>query len=140
MTEVSRNLRHIFLTKIPPILKLEVGFFSDRNFFADFRKLDMFISPEVYFYKKKIGEPFWIIHHHHSSSFRPPLRGGCQERGVAVRWKRLRCTRLQHRTCKTSRGNFASHGLSAHGLSTERARLAEGILIFFSQKIPDFEN
>ena len=36
------------------------------------------------------------------------------------------CTRLQHRTCKTSRGNFASHGLSAHGLSTERARLAGG--------------
>merc|ERR1711951_293084 len=78
------------------------------------------------------------------------------ERGVAVRWIRLRCTRLQHRTCKTSRGNFASHGLSAHGLSTERARLAGGtslrswvqkkcllhgvILIFFFQKIPDFEN
>ena len=83
---------------------------------------------------------------------RPPLRGGCQERGVVVRWKRLRCTRLQHRTCKTSRGNFVSHGLSAHGLSTERARLAGGtslrswvqkkcllpgeILIFFSKKSP----
>ena len=71
MTKVPKDLRHIFFHKIPPILKLEVGFFSDRKkFFADFRKLDMFISPEVYFYKKKkkIGEPFWIIHHHHSSS------------------------------------------------------------------------
>jgi len=67
MTEVSRNLRNVFFHKIPPILKLEVGFFSDRKkFFADFRKLDMFISPEVYFYKKKIAEPFWIIIIHHS--------------------------------------------------------------------------
>ena len=56
----------------------------------------------------------------------PPLRGGCQARGVVVRCERLRCTRLQHRTCKTRRGHFASHGLSAHGLSTERARLAGG--------------
>ena len=62
----------------------------------------------------------------HSSSSLPPLRGGCQERGVVVRCERLRCTRLQHRTCKTRRGHFASHGLSAHGLSTERARLAGG--------------
>ena len=37
---------------------------------------------------------------------------------------RLRCTRLQHRTCKTSRGNFTSYGLGTHGFSTERARLA----------------
>ena len=85
MTEVSRNLRHIFLTKIPPILKLEVGFFSDRKkFFADFRKLDMFISPEVYFYKKKkkIGEPFWIIHSfiHSSSSFRLGVGSPRQDR------------------------------------------------------------
>ena len=80
----------------------------------------------------------------------PPLRGGCQERGVVVRCERLRCTRLQHRTCKTRRGHFASYGLSAHGLSTERARLAGGtslrswfqkkcllpawILIFFPKK------
>ena len=38
----------------------------------------------------------------------------------------LRCTRLQYRTCKTSRGHLASHGLGAHGFSTERARLAGG--------------
>ena len=47
----------------------------------------------------------------------PPLRGGCQERGVAVRWTRLRCTRLKHRTCKTSRRHLALHGLGAHGFT-----------------------
>ena len=34
MIEVSRILRNIFFPKIPPILKLEVGFFSDRKTFA----------------------------------------------------------------------------------------------------------
>ena len=28
MTEVSRNLRNIFLAKIPPIVKVEAGFLS----------------------------------------------------------------------------------------------------------------
>ena len=44
-------------------MELEVGFFSDRKrFFADFRKLTFFFSPELYFYKKKkkIREPLWI--------------------------------------------------------------------------------
>ena len=34
LTEVSRNLRKIFFRKIPPILKLEVGFSSDRKRFS----------------------------------------------------------------------------------------------------------
>ena len=34
MTEVSTILRNIFFPKIPLILKLEVGFFSDRKTFA----------------------------------------------------------------------------------------------------------
>ena len=34
MTDVSRTFRNIFSPKIPPILILEVGFFSDRNSFA----------------------------------------------------------------------------------------------------------
>ena len=107
----------------------------------------IFFLPELYFYKKnkKIRETFSGTHS------LPPLRGGCQGRGVVVRCERLRCTRLQHRTCKTRRGHFASHGLSAHGLSTERARLAggtslrswfqkkcllpAGILIFFLKKV-----
>ena len=36
MTEVSRNLRNIFLAKIPLILKLEVGFFSTLKSFRIF--------------------------------------------------------------------------------------------------------
>ena len=35
----------------------------------------------------------------------PSLRGGCQGRGVVVSCTRRRCTRLWHRTCKTSRSN-----------------------------------
>ena len=34
MSEVSKDLRNIFFPKIPPILKLEVGFYSDRKTFA----------------------------------------------------------------------------------------------------------
>ena len=77
-------------------------------------------------------------------------------RGV-LRFILLRHTRLQHRTCKTSWGHFASLvrlgalGLCAHGLSTERARLAGGTslrswfqkkcllpvgIFIFSSKIP----
>ena len=97
-----------------------------------------------------------------SSSLSPPHRTCKTSRGTSLRsWSlsliirgtRLRCTRLQHRTCKTSRGTslrswFPKNGLGAHGLSTERARLAGGtslrswfqkkclltmeILIFFS--------
>merc|ERR1712198_347162 len=75
MTEVSRHLRNIFFHKIPPILKLEVGFFSDRKkFFADFRKLDIFFSAKVYFYKKKkIREPF-LSHFHFTSLSRLTLQ------------------------------------------------------------------
>ena len=33
MSEISANLKDIFREQKPPILKLEVGFFSDRKFF-----------------------------------------------------------------------------------------------------------
>ena len=37
MSEVSKDLRNIFFPKIPPILELEVGFFSTKKkFFQDF--------------------------------------------------------------------------------------------------------
>ena len=62
----------------------------------------------------------------HSSLPLLPPRGGCQERGVVVGWTRLRCIRLQHRTCTTSQRHFASHDLGAHSFSTERARLSGG--------------
>ena len=38
MTEVSRNLRNIFLAKIPTILKVEVGIFSDKKSFSQNQK------------------------------------------------------------------------------------------------------
>ena len=69
MTEVSRNLRTIFFPKIPPILKLEVGFFSTyKNFFTNFPKYGKLIPSKLYFYKKneKIGEHCFSHHHHHS--------------------------------------------------------------------------
>ena len=59
MTEVSRNLRNIFFPKIPPILKLEVGFFSaKKKFFADFPKYGKFFPSKLHFYKKKNVETF----------------------------------------------------------------------------------
>ena len=49
MAEVSRNLRNIFLVKIPPILKIEVGFFSGKKKkIEDFPKYDKLIS-KLYF-------------------------------------------------------------------------------------------
>ena len=71
--------------------------------------------------------------------------GGCQGRGVVGRDTLLphssasgfKCTRRQDRTCKTSRGYFTSHGLGAHGFSTERARLARGTSLrsWFQEKV-----
>ena len=52
MTEVSRNYRNIFLAKIPPILKVEVGFFSVQNFSRIFfPKYSTFFSPKLHFCK-----------------------------------------------------------------------------------------
>jgi len=34
MSEISANLKNIFREQKPPILKLEVGFFSDRKSFS----------------------------------------------------------------------------------------------------------
>ena len=47
-------------------------------------------------------------------------------RGDVIRCTRLRCTRLQDRTCETSGGLSALHGLGAHGCSSELLRLAWG--------------
>ena len=50
MTEDSRNLRNIFSPKIPPILKIEVGFFSGKKkFFADFPKYSTFFPSKLDF-------------------------------------------------------------------------------------------
>ena len=60
-------------------------------------------------------------------------RGG-QVRGVVVRCTRLKCTRLQHRTCKTSRGT------SLHSWFQKKVPATYGDFIFFFKKKPNFEN
>ena len=68
MTEVSRNLRNIFFPKIPPILKIEVGFFSSKKSFSK-----IFQNWEIFFYlnfiskkKKKSENTFCLtsLHFH----------------------------------------------------------------------------
>ena len=131
-------------------MKLEVGFFSDRKRFSQIFENRIFLF-HLNFISVKNKKNQRTFFDRSGGRSLPPLRGGCQGRGVVVRCERLRCTRLQHRTCKTRRGHFASHGLSAHGLSTERARLAggtslrswfqkkcllpSGIFIFFPKKV-----
>ena len=59
MTEVSRNMRKIFFHKIPPILKVEVGFFPIEFFFRKQLKLFFFgTNSEQNFSEFK--EPFRI--------------------------------------------------------------------------------
>ena len=61
MTEVSANLRNIFFPKIPPILKLEVGFFSDRKTFAqnDFPGKFYYFGTNYERSFKRFAEPFF---------------------------------------------------------------------------------
>ena len=68
MAEVSRILRNIYFPKIPPILKLKVGFFSVYIFFCIFfRNWGKFILPKLQFckFEKKSENIFgsFIIHH-----------------------------------------------------------------------------
>ena len=106
-------------------------------FFVDSRNYRIFISPEVYFYIKKNQRTFFG---REVGSSLPPLRSGCQERGIVVRWTRLSCTRLRHRTCKTSRSSKKASlpGLSGHFASlvgSKKVLLTWGVFYFF-QKIP----
>merc|ERR1711884_906822 len=61
MSEVSKDLRNIFFPEIPLILKIEVGFFSDRKTFAQ----NVFPGKFYYFgtnYErsfKRFAEPFF---------------------------------------------------------------------------------
>ena len=52
---------------------------------------------------------------------------GTERARLVVQVERLRCTRLRHRTCKTS------------GSSQKKGLLPIGISIFFSQNTPDFQ-
>ena len=51
MTEISRNLRNIFFPEIPPILKIEVGIFSDKKSF-----LQIFENTPNFFHLNFISE------------------------------------------------------------------------------------
>ena len=114
MSENSANLKNIFWPQKHPLLTLEVGIFSDwKRYSQIFENWQKKIHPK-FISIKKIREPF--LSGQEGGHELPPLCGVCQASGVVVRCARLRCTRLQHRTCKTSRVHFASHGISAHGL------------------------
>ena len=52
-SEISANLKNIFWPRKPPILKVEVGFFSDWKSFSQIFENLTFFSPELYFYIKK---------------------------------------------------------------------------------------
>ena len=58
MTEVSRNLRNIFFRKIHPILKLEVGFLSDRKSFSQIFEITAYLSHLQFISIKKNRETF----------------------------------------------------------------------------------
>ena len=61
MSEISANLKNIFWPRKPPILKLEVGFFSDRKRFSQiFENRIFFFHLKFISIKKKIREPFLI--------------------------------------------------------------------------------
>ena len=151
MSEISANLKNLFWPQKPPILKVEIRFYSDRKCFSQiFENWPFFFHLNFISIKKKIRTFFDRSGGGSLTHALSPLRSGCVARGIIVLCARLRCTRLQHRTCNTSRGHIASHGLSAHGLSTERARLAGGtsLRLWFQKKCllpvgiffsPDFE-
>ena len=89
----------------------------------------------------------------HYHRFAAGFRGGASQLGapgfgterarLVVQVERLRCTRLRHRTCKTSRSSkraslrrFAAYrGTSLRSWFQKKCLLPMGILIFFS-KIP----
>ena len=78
----------IIFFKIPPILKLEVGFFSGKKkFFRDFPNLSTFILSELHICKFEKKSENLFGSGAHSLSAPSGLR--CQARGVVVR-----CTRL----------------------------------------------
>ena len=67
MSEISANLKKLFREQKPPILKLEVGFFSDRKSFSQiFENTANFFHLDFISIKKKISEKLFgssfIIH------------------------------------------------------------------------------
>ena len=61
MSEISANLKNLLGSQKPPLLILEVGFFSDIIFFfADYRKYSKFFYLNFISIKKIIRETFLI--------------------------------------------------------------------------------
>ena len=146
----------IFFFKIPPILKLEVGFFSDKKSFSQiFQNTANFLiiillcakfqQNQRNFFDQEVGRQ---VGRQGGSSLPLASLACCQVRGVEFRCTRLRCTRLWHRTCKTSRSKksaslprfAASRGTSLRSWFQKKCLLPMRILIFFSQNTPTFEN
>ena len=124
----------IFFLKIPPIFKLEVGFFSDRKTFAqnDFPGKFYYFGTNYERSFKRFAEHFLIGREvgHSLPRFARWLGEGRRSWAytrLGHQVERLRCTRLRHRTCKTS------------GSSQKKGLLPMGISIFFSQNTPDFQ-
>ena len=117
MTEVSKDLRNIFFPKIPPILKLEVGFFpSKKKSFSQIFQNTAYLSYlnfiSVNFHKNQrtffgSGRAGGRAGHYHSLRSLV-VRGGVSQAGapafgteharLVVQVERLRCTRLRRRT------------------------------------------
>ena len=71
---------------------------------------------------------------------------GTERARLVVQVERLWCTRLRHRTCKTSGSSqirctrLRHRTFKTSGSSQKKGLLPIGISIFFSQNIPNFEN
>ena len=137
MTEVSKNLRNIFFPKIPPILNLKLDFFPFRIFSAFFfpnRKIFILSKLHICKFEKKSENPFRTLRRAViTTACTAVVRGEASQLGapgfgterarLVVQVERLRCTRLRHRTCKTSRSSkrnslrrFAAYWGFARGL------------------------
>ena len=85
MSEISANLKNIFWPRKPPILKLEVGFFSDRKRFSQIfeNRIFFFHLKFISIKKKKKSEKlFWSLT---QSLITTAFGRGRQEGGVGVR-------------------------------------------------------
>ena len=69
MSEISANLKNIFSSQKPPILKLEFGFFSDRKRFSQiFENRQFFLHLNFFSIKKKSEKLFSLVRREGGSS------------------------------------------------------------------------
>ena len=131
MKKVSAKSEKLLGSPNSQNLNLKLIFKPIRKLFHRFSKIKKF-----YFFRTNYEKIFSKIRETFSGghSLMTTLRVVVQVRGVAVGRTRLMCTRLQHRTCKTSRGHFASLVVS------KKVPAIYGDFDFFCQKISDFEN